>query len=83
MHYIPQIGSTDSLLVTNTVAVTGKNLCAIQIIEDTIFTVLTGTIALQGALADATFKAGTVIFGNFTAFTLSATGAVIAYNAKD
>ena len=80
-HFIPQIGSTDALLVTDTVAVTGINACAIQMVEDTVFSVLTGTISVQGAIGDATFAAGEVIFGNFTAFTL-ASGAVIAYDAK-
>lgn len=81
-HFIPQIGSEDGLLVTDTNAVTAKNFCAIQMVEDTVFSVLTsGTMSVQGAIADAAFKAGTVIFGNFTAFTLTS-GAVIAYNAK-
>ena len=82
MHFIPQIGSEDGLLVTDTTAVTGINACAIQMVEDTVFTSLTsGTMSVQGAIGDAAFKAGTVIFGNFTAFEL-ASGAIIAYDAK-
>jgi hypothetical protein len=81
IHFIPQIGETDSLLVTDTVAVTGKNFCAIYCVEDTVFNVLTGTVTVQGALADATFAAGTIIIGNFTGFDLTS-GAVVAYYAK-
>ena len=83
MHHIPQLGLHDSLLVTDTTAVSGGNYCAIQIVEaNTVFSVLTGTISLQGVLGNAVFVPGEIIYGNFTAFTL-ASGAVIAYNAKD
>jgi len=81
IHFIPQIGETDSLLVTDTAAVTAQNFCALYCAEATVFSALTGTYTLQGALADCTFAAGTIILGNFTAFTL-ASGAVVAYKAK-
>lgn len=81
MNFIEMVGGQKSLLVTDTNAVTSKNLSAIQVIEDSVFSVLTSaTMSVQGAIADASFAAGTVIFGNFTAFTLTS-GAVIAYNA--
>ena len=81
-HFIPQIGSEDGLLVTDTVAVAGGNYCAILMVEATVFTALTsGTMSVQGAIGDAAFAAGVVIYGNFTAFELFS-GAVIAYDAK-
>lgn len=84
IHFIPQLGETDSLLVTDTVlvaAVAGVSYCAIYCVEDTVFAVLTGSCTVQGAIGDATFAAGTIILGNFTAFDL-ASGAVVAYKAK-
>ena len=80
MNLIPDIGEGASLLVTNITAVTGKNYCAIYCVEATVFSVLTGTISVQGALGNATFAAGTIILGNFTDFTLTS-GAVVAYEA--
>ena len=84
IHFIPQLGETDGLLVTDTVAVTavaGVSYCAIYCVEDTSFSVLTGTMSVQGAIGDALCVAGVILLGNFTAFTLGA-GAVIAYKAK-
>ena len=80
MRYENEPGLTDGTLITDTVALTG-NWCAILIVETTVFTVLTGTIGLQGAYASAAFTPGQVLYGNFTAVTL-ASGAVIVYNAR-
>ncbi len=80
---IPLLGKHGFLLVTDTTAQSGGNWSSIYIVEETIFTSLTGGYSLGtgSALADATFAAGEIIVGNFTAFEL-ASGAVIAYNAE-
>jgi hypothetical protein len=79
-RYLNEPGLTDGLLITDTNAATG-NWCAIQIVENTVFTTLTGTITVQGGLAGETLIAGSIIYGNFTEIKL-ASGAVIAYNAR-
>jgi hypothetical protein len=61
-----------------TTARTG-NWSAIQCLTETTFTTLTG-YSLDGTWTGVAFPAGTVIYGNFTAFTLTS-GSVIAYNA--
>lgn len=80
MRELNEPGLTDGTLITDTDELAG-NWSAILIVENTVFNKLTGTIAVQGALGDATFVAGTVIYGNFTAIDLTS-GAVIAYNAR-
>ena len=79
MHQDPK-GLKDGILITDTDELAG-NWYKILIVENTVFAKLTGTIAVQGALADATFVAGEVIEGNFTAIDLTS-GAVIAYDAR-
>jgi hypothetical protein len=82
-NLIAKEGERNGLLVTDTTAQTGGNWSIIRCLEITVFSVLTGTITLGAgsALADAQFRAGAVIYGNFTAFTL-ASGAVVAYTAQ-
>ena len=53
------------------------DFCAIQILEDTTFSALTWP-ELEGSLAGVTIAAGTVIYGQITAFTLTS-GKVLAY----
>jgi len=79
-RYENEPGLTDGLLITDTNAATG-NWCAIQIVENTIFATLTGTLTVQGGLVGETLVAGTLIYGNFTAITLTS-GCVLAYNAR-
>jgi len=55
----------------------GLNFYAIHIITDTVFTTLTGTLSGTGLEGD-TFVAGTILYGRFTAITLTS-GSVIAY----
>ena len=81
MNYVPDLGTHQCDLVTSTAAKSGEQWCAIYCIETTVFTTLTGTVTVTGNLADASFAAGTMILGNFTAFTL-ASGAVVAYRAE-
>lgn len=75
----PLLGQYGSVLIANTDAVTGR-FSAIQILADTVFTTLTGSMTVaHGALP--TFHDGDWLFGRFTAVTLSS-GAVVAYNAE-
>ena len=62
----------------NTSAITG-NFRAIQIVNDTVFSLLTDTGA-TGSLTGVTIPAGLILFGNFTAYTLTS-GVVRAYSA--
>lgn len=63
---------------TDTAAVTGINVRQIQCITETVFSALTRTGA-TGSLATVTIPAGTVLFGPFTAYTLTS-GVVAAYD---
>lgn len=66
---------------TGTTAVTG-DFCAIQILNDAVFSLLTNTIGTGDAITSLTIPAGLTLFGKFSAFTL-ASGAVCAYNSAD
>ena len=69
-------GQRGAKIVTNTAANTGE-FCALQILEDATFSALTWP-ELEGALTGFSIPAGTVIYGQITAFTLSS-GKVLAY----
>jgi hypothetical protein len=69
-------GQRGAKIVTNTSATTGE-FCALQILEDATFSALTWP-ELEGALTGFAIPAGTVIYGQITAFTLSS-GKVLAY----
>jgi hypothetical protein len=71
-------GSGPVRYTTNTTAVTGINVKQIQCITDTVFASLTRTWA-TGSLTGVTIPAGTVLFGPFTAYTLTS-GVVAAYD---
>jgi len=81
------LGQAGAIVETGTTAITGKNIVAIQFIEDTVFSALTpadttngyGVPAANGdTLASVTLPAGMTIYGRWTAFTL-ASGKIIAY----
>tara|TARA_R110000824_G_scaffold156675_1_gene329863 strand:- start:1267 stop:1572 length:306 start_codon:yes stop_codon:yes gene_type:complete len=81
------LGQAGAIVETSTTAITGKNIVAIQFIEDTIFTALTPADTTHGygvgsyngdTLGSVTLPAGMTIYGRWTAFTL-ASGKVIAY----
>jgi hypothetical protein len=72
------LGTNGAKIVTDTSAQTGE-WYAIQIVEDAAFSALTG-FQLQGTWTGVTFPAGQIIFGRFTAFTLSS-GKVVAYRS--
>lgn len=77
------IGQNGAILVTDTTAVTG-NFRIIQVLENTAFTLLTSDMKKNGATTAAaaadfgTVTAGTVLYGKFTAVTLTS-GKVILY----
>jgi hypothetical protein len=77
--FAESLGKYGAVTETGTTAVTG-NFAAIQMIEDTVFTTLTSSNWSGDAMTGVTFKAGQVIYGAFTAFTLTS-GKVIAYKA--
>lgn len=70
------LGSNGAKIVSDTSANTGS-FYAISFIEAGAFSALTGT-NLQGTWTGVTFPAGFVVYGRFSAFTLSA-GKVVAY----
>jgi hypothetical protein len=81
------MGRSGAIFEDGTTAITGKNIVAIQFLEDSTFTTLTpsssdyiGTASGSGDNIDTsnTFPQGMTIFGNWTAFTL-ASGTAIAY----
>lgn len=71
------MGENGGVIETGLTAVTG-DFSAIQCIEDTVFGVLTLPDFTGDSLTTVTIPAGTIIYGNCTAFTLTS-GKVIAY----
>jgi len=65
---------------TDDTALVNGNFAAIQIITDTVFSVLTALNSTVGNLVGVTLPAGTIIYGPFTSYDL-ASGKVIAYKA--
>jgi hypothetical protein len=63
----------------NSTSLSAGNWYAIQMIADTTFTGLTGNWGGDVVNNTVSFKAGTIIYGNFTGIKL-ATGTAIAYN---
>ena len=68
------LGQMGAIVETGTTAVTGKNIAAIQMIEDTVFTVLTPSDTTNGygvgsyngdTLASITIPAGMTIYGRW------------------
>ena len=84
------LGQLGAIFEDGTTAITGKQIVAIQFIEDSTFTTLTpsssdfiGTANGNGDAIDTsnTFPQGMTIFGQWTAVTL-ASGAVVIYLGK-
>lgn len=70
--------SGTATILAATGAVTGVNLCAIQCIEDTVFSVLTDKAERSGyasSVTGRTYPAGFALYGQFTALTVTS-GAV-------
>jgi len=72
------LGQVGNVTETGTTAVTG-NFIAIQMLADTVFSLLTDTVGSGDDATSITYLRGEVIFGQFTAFTLTS-GAVRAYS---
>lgn len=70
-------GEYGAVVETGTTAITG-DFEAIQVIEAATFSTLTAPNWSGDALTSVSIPAGTILYGYFTAFTLSA-GKVIAY----
>ncbi len=65
---------------TGTTAITGR-FCAIQLLADTVFSVLTDASATGDVITGITITSGTILYGDFTAFTLTS-GKVRAYKSQ-
>lgn len=72
-------GEAGCVYETGTTAITG-DFCAIQVLTDAVFSLLTNTVGGGDAITGVTLLAGTTLFGKFMAFTL-ASGAVCAYKS--
>ena len=72
-------GEAGCVYETGTTAVTG-DFCALQCLTNTVFSALTNTIRSGDAITSLTLPAGTVLYGKFSAFTLTS-GAVCAYKS--
>jgi hypothetical protein len=77
---IEKLGAFGSVCVCDTVAWTGRAI-AFEVMEDTVFSVLTGMTMQGAAIGSVTWKAGLIVFGNFTAITL-ASGKVVIYKGR-
>ena len=84
------LGQLGAIFEDGTTAVSGKKIVAIQFVEDTTFTTLTpnsnqfiGTASGNGDAIDTsnTFPKGSVVYGQWTAFTL-ASGSIVAYQGS-
>ena len=84
------LGQGGAIFEDGTTAISSKKIVAIQFVDDSAFTTLTpstsdfiGTAGGNGDAIDAdnVFPAGMVIYGQWTAFTLSS-GSVIAYQGS-
>jgi len=70
-------GQSGATVVTNTAATAG-DFCAIQVLAEANFSAITWP-ELTGTLTGFAIPAGTVIYGQISAFTL-ASGKVLAYH---
>jgi len=80
-----ELGEAGVINETGTTAVTspaGKYIAAIQILEDAVFSLITDASASGDALTSRTILAGQILFGRFSAFTLTS-GVVRAYLRKE
>jgi hypothetical protein len=73
------LGQRGFIYVGDTTETPG-NFAAIQVLSDSVFSSLSALSSTIGGLVGITLTAGTIIYGPFTAFTLTS-GKVIAYKA--
>ena len=69
-------GQNGAVVVTPSTPATGS-FCALQVLEEANFSAISWS-ELEGSLTGFSFPAGTVIYGQITALTLSS-GKVLAY----
>jgi len=69
-------GQNGAVVVTSSTPATGS-FCALQVLEEANFSAISWP-ELEGSLTGFTIPAGTVIYGQIAAFTLSS-GKVLAY----
>ena len=72
------LGQAGTVVETGTTALSGLNVYAIQCLTDTIFATLTDAGASGDAMTGFTLVAGSIIYGEFTAITLTS-GSIRAY----
>lgn len=77
MSAIALKGENGSVTETGTTAITG-DFEAIQMLEDSVFSLLTDSVGSGDAMTGFSISAGQIIYGKFTAFTLTS-GKVRAY----
>jgi hypothetical protein len=80
------LGQGGFTVITDTTAYTGGTThrwVAVQCLTETVFAVLTNDAGADGsAITTATFPAGSVVFGLFSAITLTS-GTAIAYKTSE
>lgn len=74
-------GAAGAVVETGTTALSGQNFFAVQCLTETVIASYTSSTLSGDSLAGVTLPAGTVIFGTFTAITLTS-GAIIGYTAQ-
>lgn len=65
---------------TGTTALSSIDVAVIQCLTDTVFATLTNTLGSGDAITGVTLPAGTLLYGKFTAITLTS-GAIAAYKS--
>ena len=79
MYDSTSLGQFGAEVITDTAARTSKNYAAITLLENSIFSTLTGESITGDAITGFAIPAGITLLGRFTAVTLTS-GKVIAYN---
>jgi hypothetical protein len=73
------LGQNAVVVTRDTTAITG-DFYALQCLTDTVFSLLTEAGATGGVMTGFTVMAGTILYGRFSAYTLTS-GIVRAYSA--
>lgn len=73
------LGELGKILLTDTSAITGKNIAIVHALTDCVIASATDETLDSGSYAALALKAGDSIFGIFTAITLTSGTAVLYY----
>lgn len=77
------LGQNGAVFESGTTALTSQKIHCIHCITDTVFSTLTNSPAWTGdTFTGVTIPAGTMLFGRFTAITLTS-GSIIGYKYAD